>query len=208
MNKIDYNQEMMKEINSLKSKPKLLLHSCCAPCSSSVLERLGKFFDITVFFYNPNIDNNEEYFKRQDEEIRLIEELNKENNGNNLIKIITNPHLSEDYISVVKGLENEKEGGSRCEKCFNLRLSKTAEFAKLNRFEYFTTTLSVSPHKNAQKLNEIGNIVAKQYDIKFLMSDFKKQEGYKRSIELSKKYNLYRQDYCGCKFSKRNNLED
>lgn len=206
MNKIDYNQEMIREINSLKSKPKLLLHSCCAPCSSSVLERLNKFFDITVFFYNPNIDNSKEYFKRQDEEIRLIKEINKENNGNNLIKIITNPHLNEDYISVVKGLENEKEGGSRCDKCFNLRLSKTAEFAKLNGFEYFTTTLSVSPHKNTQKLNEIGNFVAKQYDIKFLMSDFKKQDGYKRSIELSKKYNLYRQDYCGCKFSKKNNL--
>lgn len=208
MNKIDYNQQMIKEISSLKSKPKLLLHSCCAPCSSSVLERLNEFFDITVFFYNPNIDNSEEYFKRQDEEIRLIEQLNKQNNGNNLIKIKTNPHLNEDYLSIVKGFENEKEGGARCDKCFNLRLSKTAEFAKLNGFEYFTTTLSVSPHKNAQKLNEIGNLVAKQYDIKFLMADFKKQDGYKRSIELSKKYNLYRQDYCGCKFSKKNNLED
>ena len=208
MNKIDYNQQMIKEINSLKSKPKLLLHSCCAPCSSSVLERLNKFFDITVFFYNPNINTSEEYFKRQNEEIRLIEELNKEHNGNNLIKIITNPHLNEDYLSVVKGFENEKEGGSRCDKCFELRLSKTAEFAKLNEFEYFTTTLSVSPHKNAQKLNEIGNIIAKQYDIKFLISDFKKQDGYKRSIELSKKYGLYRQNYCGCKFSKQNNLED
>ena len=208
MNKIDYNQQMIKEISSLKSKPKLLLHSCCAPCSSSVLERLNEFFDITVFFYNPNIDNSEEYFKRQDEEIRLIEQLNKQNNGNNLIKIKTNPHLNEDYLSIVKGFENEKEGGARCDKCFNLRLSKTAEFAKLSGFEYFTTTLSVSPHKNAQKLNEIGNLVAKQYNIKFLMADFKKQDGYKRSIELSKKYNLYRQDYCGCKFSKKNNLED
>lgn len=202
MNKIDRNKQMIEEIKSLNCKPKLLLHSCCAPCSSSVLERLVEFFDITIFFYNPNIDKEEEFKKRQDEEIRLINELNNKYSKNK-IKIVTTNHNSDDYNKIVLGLENENEGGKRCEKCFFLRLSETANFAKQNNFDYFTTTLTVSPHKNAELLNEIGLKISEKFGIKFLVSDFKKEDGYKRSIELSKKYNLYRQDYCGCKFSKR-----
>ncbi len=202
MNKIDRNKQMIEEIKSLNYKPKLLLHSCCAPCSSSVLERLVEFFDITIFFYNPNIDKEEEFKKRQDEEIRLINELNNKYSKNK-IKIVTTNHNSDDYNKIVLGLENENEGGKRCEKCFFLRLSETANFAKQNNFDYFTTTLTVSPHKNAELLNEIGLKISEKFGIKFLVSDFKKEDGYKRSIELSKKYNLYRQDYCGCKFSKR-----
>lgn len=202
MNKINRNKQMIEEIKSLNYKPKLLLHSCCAPCSSSVLERLVEFFDITIFFYNPNIDKEEEFKKRQDEEIRLINELNNKYSKNK-IKIVTTNHNSDDYNKIVLGLENENEGGKRCEKCFFLRLSETANFAKQNNFDYFTTTLTVSPHKNAELLNEIGLKISEKFGIKFLVSDFKKEDGYKRSIELSKKYNLYRQDYCGCKFSKR-----
>ena len=202
MNKIDRNKQMIEEIKSLNYKPKLLLHSCCAPCSSSVLERLVEFFDITIFFYNPNINKEEEFKKRQDEEIRLINELNNKYSKNK-IKIVTTNHNSDDYNKIVLGLENEKEGGKRCEKCFFLRLTETAKFAKQNNFDYFTTTLTVSPHKNAELLNEIGLKISEEFKIKFLVSDFKKEDGYKRSIELSKKYNLYRQDYCGCKFSKR-----
>ena len=202
MNKIDRNKQMIEEIKSLNYRPKLLLHSCCAPCSSSVLERLVEFFDITIFFYNPNIDKEEEFKKRQDEEIRLINELNNKYSKNK-IKIVTTNHNSDDYNKIVLGLENEKEGGKRCEKCFFLRLTETAKFAKQNNFDYFTTTLTVSPHKNAELLNEIGLKISEEFKIKFLVSDFKKEDGYKRSIELSKKYNLYRQDYCGCKFSKR-----
>lgn len=202
MNKIDYNKLMNDEIKTFTKKPTLLLHSCCAPCSSSVLERLKQHFDITIFFYNPNIDSTEEFSKRQDEEIRLINCLNNED-PNKTIKIITTNHNSKEYYKTVLGLENEIEGGKRCEKCFWLRLSKTAKLAKEKNFDYFSTTLTVSPHKNSQKLNEIGLEISSIYGIKFLVSDFKKQDGYKRSIELSKEYNLYRQDYCGCKFSKK-----
>ena len=201
MNKIDYNKIMNDEISTFILKPTLLLHSCCAPCSSSVLQRLKQHFCITVFYYNPNIDLEEEFSKRQNEEIRLIETLNNED-PTNQIKIITTSHQSKDYLNYVCGLENEKEGGKRCDKCFNLRLEKTCQKAKEMGFEYFSTTLSFSPHKNAQKLNEIGKEISKKYGIKFLVADFKKEDGYKKSIELSKKYNLYRQNYCGCKFSK------
>ncbi|MGN1208241.1 MAG: epoxyqueuosine reductase QueH [Christensenellales bacterium] len=207
MNKIDYNKLMNDEIKNLNSKPTLLLHSCCAPCSTSVLERLKEHFDITIFFYNPNIDLEEEFLKRQNEEIRLINKLNCLDQSNK-IKIITCSHLQNEYESVVKGFEHEKEGGARCDKCFNLRLRKTAEQAKDKGFDYFSTTLSVSPHKNSQKLNEIGLSISKEFGIKFLVADFKKQDGFKRSIELSKKYNLYRQDYCGCKFSKNAKFDE
>ncbi len=207
MNKIDYNKQMFEEIKTFNNKPKLLLHSCCAPCSSSVLLRLINYFDITIFFYNPNIDTSEEFEKRQNEEKKLIEELNKNINLSK-IKIITTKHQSEDYQKVVMGFEKEKEGGARCDICFKLRLEKTASFAQKNGFDYFSTTLTVSPHKNAEKLNNIGLEMSKKYNIKFLVSDFKKQDGYKQSIELSKKYGLYRQNYCGCKFSKNNKCED
>lgn len=207
MNKLDYNKLMTEEIEKFNKKPTLLLHACCGPCSSSVLERLREFFDITIFFYNPNIDTENEFLKRQNEEIRLIEELNNAKDDCK-IKIITTNHQADDFEKAVINLENEKEGGKRCEKCFNLRLEKTAKIAKENSFDYFSTTLSVSPHKNAQILNEIGIEISKNYNIKFLVADFKKQDGFKRSIILSQKYNLYRQNYCGCKFSKRKLIED
>lgn len=207
MNKIDYNKLMNEEIANFTTKPSILLHSCCAPCSSSVLERLKQHFFVTVFYYNPNIDLEEEFLKRQEEEIRLIKSFN-ETDPKNQIKIITTSHQSADYLNFVCGLENEKEGGARCEKCFLLRLEKTAEKAKELGFDYFSTTLSVSPLKNSQKINEIGTSLSKKYGIKFLVADFKKQDGFKRSIELSKKYNLYRQNYCGCKFSKNIKKEE
>jgi len=203
MNIIDFNKLMENEVACLKTKPKLLLHICCAPCSSSVLERLNEFFNITVFFYNPNMDTKQEYEKRKIEAINLINALNLENK--NKIEIITLNYIHEEFLHEVLGLEGDKEGGNRCYKCFNLRLKKTASYAKENGFDYFTTTLTVSPYKNAKVLNEIGEKLQNEYNIKYLFSDFKKKDGYKRSIELSHKYNLYRQDYCGCEFSKQNN---
>ena len=200
MNKIDYNKLMENTISYLKNKPKLLLHACCAPCSSSVLERLSEFFNITVFFYNPNMDTSEEYEKRKAEAISLIKQLNAKNQ--NAIEIISVNYNHNEFLNEICGLEKDKEGGGRCYKCFYLRLKKTAEFAKKNGFDFFTTTLSVSPYKNAKMLNEIGEKLQDEYNIKYLFSDFKKKDGYKRSIELSKLYNLYRQDYCGCEFSK------
>lgn len=200
MNKINYNLEMKKLINCLQTKPKLLLHSCCAPCSSSVLKRLVDYFDITIFFYNPNMDSLEEFNKRKDEEKRLIKTLNKDFGYD--IKIVDCKYNKKDYDNLILGLENEREGGKRCDVCYNLRLTKTCDYAVKNGFEYFTTTLSVSPYKNAEKLNKIGLELQDKYKIKFLVADFKKDNGYLESIELSKKYNLYRQDYCGCVFSK------
>jgi len=200
MYKVDYNKLMEEEISGFKTKPSLLLHVCCAPCSSSVLERLNEFFNITIFFYNPNMDTEEEYEKRKIEAIGLIKKLNKK--SNNKIAIVTTKYNHDEYLQIVKGLEREKEGGNRCFKCFYLRLKKSCEFAKKEKFDYFTTTLTVSPYKNADMLNKIGATLQEEYGIKFLFSDFKKKEGYKRSIELSKEFNLYRQDYCGCEFSK------
>ena len=205
MNKTDFNKLMEEEIINLKFRPTLLLHACCAPCSSSVLERLNDFFNITVFFYNPNMDTKQEYEKRKEEAIGLIEKLNKKNK--NKIEIVTIDYNHNEYLDHVKGFENEKEGGDRCYKCFYLRLKKTCEFAKQNDFNYFTTTLSVSPYKNSNMLNEIGEKLQEEYGIKFLFSDFKKKEGYKRSIELSREYKLYRQNYCGCEFSKKISID-
>lgn len=202
MKKEDFNKLMENEILSLKNKPNLLLHACCAPCSSSVLERLNEHFNITVFFYNPNMDTKDEYEKRRIEAIDLINKLNSKNN--NKINIVSLEYNHEEFLDKILGLENEKEGGNRCYKCFHLRLNKTADYAKENKFDYFTTTLSVSPYKNAKMLNDIGQTLQEKYNIKYLFSDFKKKDGYKRSIELSKVYNLYRQDYCGCEFSRQN----
>lgn len=193
MNKIDYNVTMNKIISSLTGKPKLLLHSCCGPCSSSVLNRISNFFDVTVFYYNPNIHPKEEYLHRKSEQIRLLKELN--------IKFMDCDYNQNEYFDCIKGLEEEKEGGKRCNSCFYLRLNKTAKQAKENNFDYFGTTLTVSPHKNAQVINEIGKELENIYNIGFLYADFKKENGYLKSIELSKQYNLYRQDYCGCIFS-------
>ncbi len=192
----NYANKLKEIIDKLDYKPKLLLHSCCAPCSSYVITYLYDYFDITILYYNPNIYPYEEYKKRKDEQIRLISNFNG-------VKIIDCDYDNHIYNEVIKGLENEPERGSRCTKCFYLRLNKTGEIAKKNDFEYFGTTLTVSPYKNAKLLNEIGEDISKKYDIKWLYSDFKKNDGYKKSIELSKKYDLYRQDYCGCIYSKR-----
>ncbi len=192
--KINYQKELDKILEGLDN-PSLLVHSCCAPCSSYVLEYLSDYFDITVLYYNPNIYPEEEYYHRKEEQKRLIKEMDKN------IKFLDCDFENELFYEKVKGLEKEKEGGKRCEVCFHLRLSKTASLAKENNFDYFVTTLSISPLKDAELLNKIGNELSKEYGVKYLPSDFKKKEGYKRSIELSKKYNLYRQDYCGCVFS-------
>lgn len=196
--KINYQAELDKILSSIdkNNKPSLLLHSCCAPCSSYVLEVLSSYFDITILYYNPNIDEEEEFNKRVKELERLIDMMHLS------IKVINNGHCSEDFKEISLGLEDEEEGGQRCFKCYRLRLLKSVLFAKEHDFDYFCTTLSISPFKNASKLNEIGLELEKEYGVKYLMSDFKKKNGYKRSIELSNIYHLYRQDYCGCKYSK------
>lgn len=176
----------------------LFLHSCCAPCSSYCLEYLADFFDITVFYFNPNISPKEEYQKRVLEQIRLIGELPVAHK----VSFVEGEYHPEVFFDMAKGLEKVPEGGERCFRCYELRLREAAMEAKARGFDYFTTTLSISPHKNAAKLNEIGFRLQEEYQIAFLPSDFKKRNGYKRSIELSKDYNLYRQDYCGCVFSK------
>ena len=179
--------------------PKLLLHSCCAPCSSYVIEYLSQYFAITVFYYNPNISEREEYTKRVEEQKRFISEFPAKNKVN----FIEGDYEPEEFYKTVRGLEKEPEGGKRCFKCYELRLRKTAELAKQLGFDYFTTTLTISPLKNSVILNKTGLKVAQDMGTQYLLSDFKKKEGYKRSIELSKEYNLYRQNYCGCVYSKR-----
>lgn len=197
MQKENYNLQMEKIINDIKEKgerPTLLLHSCCAPCSSSVIERLKDFFDLTVYYYNPNLDGIDEFNLRLKEQKRLCEILE--------VKCIAEEYDTQEFLSLIKGLEREKEGGGRCEKCFDLRLGKTAEKAKTIGYDYFATTLTVSPLKNVDLLNAIGFFQEIKMGIKYLPSDFKKKNGYKRSIELSNEYGLYRQNYCGCVFSK------
>lgn len=191
-----------KQIENIKEKkyiPSLLLHSCCAPCSSQVITSLTNYFDITILYYNPNIYPEEEYLKRKKEQIKLIKEINNINK----LEIIDCDYDNDIYEQEIKGLENEQEGGSRCYKCFNLRLNKTAQIAKENNYDFFSTTLTISPYKNSKLINIIGKDLEKKYNITWLYSDHKKRDGYKKSIELSKKYNLYRQNYCGCIYSKR-----
>lgn len=202
--KIDYQKKLEDILEKIDKPKKLLLHSCCAPCSSYVLLYLTKYFDISIFYYNPNITEEDEFKKRLNEQIRLINEITKENK----IDIIEGKYEKEKFEETINGLENEKEGGARCFKCYRLRMEETAKLAKELEYDYFTTTLSISPYKNAAKLNEIGEQLEKEYNVKYLYADFKKKDGYKKSIELSKKYNLYRQDYCGCTYSKRNNIDD
>ena len=197
---MNYNEEMKKIINSFDGKKKLLLHSCCGPCSSSVIERLKNYFNITVLYYNPNIEPIEEYYKRKEEQIRLLKELN--------VEFLDIDYLNEEYHNKIVGFENEPENGLRCPLCYELRMEKTAKIAKDNNFDYFCTTLTVSPHKPSEIINEIGIKLQDKYNLPYLLSDFKKEDGYKRSIELSKEYNLYRQDYCGCLYSKRINNEE
>ncbi|MDY2700337.1 MAG: epoxyqueuosine reductase QueH [Lachnospiraceae bacterium] len=204
----NYSKELEQILGNEQNKGKrLYLHSCCAPCSSYVLEYLRKFFAITVFYYNPNITEQEEYFKRVEEQKRLIREFNRQLEDVNLteaypIEVIEGDYQRELFFDSVKGLENCKEGGERCFVCYELRLRETAKRAKELQADYFTTTLTISPLKNAAKLNEIGERLAQEYSVPFLPSDFKKKNGYQRSIELSKEYDLYRQDYCGCIYSK------
>ena len=193
---MNYNLLMEEEIKSLDYRPKLLLHVCCGPCSSAVLEVLNKYFDITIYYYNPNTYPYSEFKKRLDQIVKLI------NDGyDNKINIIEGSYDDEDFYKFVEGHESDREGGPRCHLCYRYRLDATCRFAKENNYDYFCTTLSVSPYKNSKVLNEIGKELSKKYNIKYLYSDFKKKDGYKRSIELSNKYKLYRQDYCGCKYS-------
>ena len=202
--KINYQLKLDEILANIEKGKKLLLHSCCGPCSSYVLEYLSNYFNITVFYYNPNIEDKEEFLKRFNEQKRLIEELPTKYK----VELIEGKYEKDKYEQIIKGLENEPEGGSRCFKCYRLRLEETAKLAKELGYDYFTTTLSISPYKNAAKLNEIGEELEKNYGVKYLYADFKKKEGYKRSIELSRKYKLYRQDYCGCTYSKGNNIDD
>ncbi len=194
---VNYDKEMEKIINTHSTrgeKPKLLLHSCCAPCSTACIERLKDFFELTVYFYNPNLDSEEEFSLRAKEQVRYCE--------SELVDVYVEKYVPQEFYNVVKGLEHVLEGGARCEKCFYLRLKRTAEKAKELGFDYFTTTLTVSPLKNATKLNQIGQNIEREVGVKFLPTDFKKRNGYLRSIQLSKENELYRQNYCGCEFSK------
>ncbi|MGM9522706.1 MAG: epoxyqueuosine reductase QueH [Oscillospiraceae bacterium] len=196
--KTDWNSQMEKEISGLDGRrPRLLLHACCAPCSSAVLERIAPFFEVTVFYYNPNIYPFEEYEKRLGELYKLL----RANGMEKTAEIIDGGFDDAEFYACAAGLENEPEGGARCPRCFELRLRKTAETAKKLGCEYFATTLTVSPHKNAEVINAIGGKLSEDAGVKWLPSDFKKRDGYLRSIRLSEEYGLYRQDYCGCRFA-------
>lgn len=204
--KVNYQKELDKLILELKKEekvPRLLLHSCCAPCSSYVLEYLSQYFEVTVFYYNPNIYPESEYTKRVLEQQKLISEMRFKYP----VTFIAGNYDSEKFYNMARGLEDVKEGGERCFKCYELRLREAAKIAKNGEYDFFTTTLSISPLKNAQKLNEIGMLLAEEYGIEYLLSDFKKKNGYKRSVELSEEYGLYRQDYCGCVFSMKERKE-
>jgi len=200
---LNFQQLLDKKINEIKQDnlvPKLLLHSCCAPCSSYVLEYLSQYFSITVFFYNPNIHPEQEYKKRLNEQKRFVAQFPVKHKVN-FVEGKYEPNL---FFQEIKGLDQEKEGGSRCLKCFYLRLEKTAQKTQELKIPYFTTTLTISPHKNAKAINQIGSEIAKKYQLSYLLSDFKKRDGFKRSIILSNQYHLYRQNYCGCIFSRNN----
>ncbi len=202
MNRRNYQRELeavIKENESKSRVPRLLLHSCCAPCSSYVLEYLSDYFEITVFYYNPNISPAEEYEKRAAEQQHLIRELP----AKHPIHLVVGAYEPERFYAVSRGLEQVPEGGERCFRCFRLRLEEAAKMAAEGGFDYFATTLTIRPLKNAQKLNEIGEELSELYKVEHLPSDFKKKNGYKRSVELSALYGLYRQNYCGCVFSKR-----
>lgn len=196
MNKTNYDKIMQAQIKDLPRGTPLLLHSCCAPCSSACLQRLHERFAVSVLYYNPNIDQRAEYEKRKAEQIRFLQETGWGS-------VVDCDHDAEAFAAMAKGYEAEPERGARCYRCYRLRLEKTAQVAKEQGFEYFATTLTLSPLKNADWLNEIGKEVGDRYGVKYLFSDFKKQGGYLRSIELSTQYGLYRQDFCGCKYSRR-----
>lgn len=194
----DSYKDFEKFLNNLDYRPKLLLHSCCGPCSSSVLELLVKYFDIDIYYYNPNIYPEKEFIKRKNEQEKLLKALDSN------ISFIEGFYSYDLYKNTIVGLESEPEGGFRCKKCIALRMEETCKYAKEHGYDYFTTTLSVGPHKNSKMINEIGYMLQDKYNMPYIYSDFKKKDGYKRSIILSKEYDLYRQDYCGCEFSIRN----
>ena len=195
--KINYQSQLEKILKELNGTPRLLLHSCCAPCSSYCLEYLSQYFSITVLYYNPNIFPKEEFQKRADEQQRLIAALPVKNS----VSLVVEEYVPDEFYSAVKGLENCPEGGERCFVCYRLRLECAAEYASKHGFDFFCSTLSISPLKNAQKLNEIGEELSQIYKVPHLPNDFKKRGGYQRSIELSRQYDLYRQNFCGCPFS-------
>ena len=203
---VNYQKELEKLIEGQQKAgrvPRLFLHACCAPCSSYVLEYLSRFFSVTVFFYNPNISPKEEYEKRVSEIQRLIREMEFVHP----VAFIEGEYKPEDFYEMARGLEDVPEGGERCFRCYRLRMEEAARLAEQGDYDYFTTTLSISPLKNAGKINEIGQELSQIYKVEHLPSDFKKKNGYKRSIELSHEYGLYRQNYCGCVFSKRESME-
>ncbi len=197
---IDNYKDFLKYIKSFENKPKLLLHACCAPCSSHTLLVLKDYFDITIFYSNDNIYPKEEYLNRLDEVKRFIPLISED------IKLLYDEYNDKDFYDAIKGLENLGEKSERCYKCYTLRLEKTAEKAKALGFDFFTTTLSISPYKVTRWINEIGYKLEEKYGVKYLFSDFKKDDGYNHSIELSKEYSLYRQDYCGCVYSKQERM--
>lgn len=203
-------EKLIEEQERAQQVPKLLLHSCCAPCSSYVLEYLSKYFQITVLYYNPNIYPEEEYGKRVKEQQKFIHRF-QQNMAERQQKcypigFLEGKYDKENFYQMARGMEEMPEGGERCFQCYEMRLKESAEYAKELGMDYFTTTLSISPLKNAEKLNEIGEKLAKMYGVKYLNSDFKKKNGYQRSAELSKEYDMYRQDYCGCVFSKEERM--
>lgn len=194
---IDF-EKVIREID-LENPPSLLLHSCCGPCSTSVLELLSEYFKVTLLYYNPNIYPSDEYYKRLEEQKKVLDKVN----GRFEIKFLEGRYDPAEYFDAVKGVEQLPEGSQRCFNCYEIRLKEAAQFAKNLNMDYFATTLSVSPYKNAQIINELGEKIANEYGVKHLPNDFKKKDGYKKSVELSKSWNIYRQDYCGCPFSKR-----
>lgn len=199
MNKRNYMREMeeiLKSLDSDRYKPPLLLHVCCAPCASGCLDLLIPYFDITAFFYNPNMDTLEEYKRRANEFERFVREADLP------IKTIIRQHESHKFYEFCRGLEDEPEGGRRCFKCYELRLRETAKFGSENDFAYYSTTLTLSPYKNAEVINQLGERLGVMHGIKWLPSDFKKKDGFKKSTEVSREYGLYRQNYCGCVYSK------
>lgn len=209
MNNRNYQKELDRLIEDIAGRgvrPRLLIHSCCAPCSSYVMEYLSRYFDLTMFFYNPNMDSLEEYIKRANELRRLIDETGMSER----IRLVISDYTPEDFESIAAGHEQDPERGERCLRCYRLRLEKTASYMQSynlthpeEKYDYFATTLTLSPLKSAEALNDIALQLSEQYSVKCLETDFKKRGGYKRSIELSKEYGLYRQDYCGCRYSKR-----
>ena len=199
---MNYHNELLKIIEKLDYVPKLLLHSCCGPCSTTCIDFLTNYFDVTVLYYNPNIEPKEEYEKRKMEQIKFINNYNSVNK----LDFLDCEYDNESFKKCANGLEEEKEGGARCHNCYYLRLNYTSKKAKELHYDYFATTLTVSPYKNSKVINEIGIQIESVNNIKYLVSDFKKKEGYKKSIEMAKEYNLYRQEYCGCSYSNKSDI--